>query len=335
MTCTIDEKASIVYRAVEKHEENEALNLWYSVFGAHHPGCFERDFNAIASPRNQPGDTLGAWYDGRLVSAVHIRRLILHSRDDGNGYLCGNMSNVATLEKYRNQGFSRQLLRLAIERMEQNGEFDVSILGTGQPSHYSVLGWEQISVPATVTIEWKNFDPEMRNIEWRPASEILSSEKELILALHSKTPREYQFDRSPSTQFEQWVGWNWQLYKSIIYVYHQNDSKGYVVIDKSDNVKDIFVSEWRASNIDVEKRLFKIAAEKIRHQQQHQTNIVRFHGLPQHMSIDELKEWGGTVKIESNADTMIRNIRLPQETMDKIKTAYSKGSATFWPGDSF
>jgi hypothetical protein len=336
MTCSISENTSVIYRPVEKQEQGQALDLWYSIFGADNPGCFERDFNVYASPINQEGDTIGAWCDGQLVSAIHIRRIILQSRNDGMKYLCGGMSNVATLQKYRNQGFSQHLLRLAIERMEQSDQFDLSLLGTGQYKHYSALGWEQIQVPDTFTIEWKNSDPNMSNVEWCSASNIFSSDRDLILAMHSRNPREYQFDRSPSTAFEHWVGWNWQLHKAIIYIHREKES-GYVVIGKPDNLNDIFVSEWRASNVDVEKKLLTIAAEEIRRrqQQQQQTNIIRFHGLPQYMTINELEQWGGTIKIDSNEDMMIRNIRLPVETIDKIKLAYSKGSATFWPGDSF
>jgi GNAT superfamily N-acetyltransferase len=334
MTCSINENPSVIYRPVKKHEQGQALDLWYSVFGADNPGCFERDFTIEASPNYQKGDTIGAWHDGQLVSAVHIRRIVLQSGDDDMKYLCGGISNVATLPIYRNQGFSRHLLRLAIERMEQSGEFDLSMLGTGRYNHYYVLGWEQINVPNTITIEWNNFDLNMNNIEWCSTSEIFLSDREFILALHTKNSRKYQFDRSPSTVFEHWVGWNWQLHQAIIYIYREKDS-GYVVISKPNNVKDIYVSEWRASNVDVEKKLFKIAAEEIHRRQQGQTNIVRFHGLPQYMTINELEQWAGKTKIEPNEDMMIRNIRLPNETTNKIKTAYSKGAATFWPGDSF
>ncbi|CAF1091001.1 unnamed protein product [Rotaria sp. Silwood1] len=334
MTCNINENLSVVYRPIEKDEQVQALDLWYSVFGAHSPGCFERDFTNEAAPTYQDGDTIGAWCDGQLVSTVHIRRLILQSRDNGTKYLCGGISNVATLENYRNRGFSRHLLRLAIERMERSGEFDLSILGTGRYKHYSVLGWEQMNVPNTTTIEWKNFDSNMNNIKWCSPSEIFSSDKELILALHTKNPREYQFDRSPSSVFEHFIGWNWRLNNAIIYIHHEEES-GYVVISKSDNINDIYVSEWRAPNIDVERKLFKIAAEEIYRRQQQQTNIVRFHGLPQYMTIEELEQWAGKIKIDFVADMMIRNIRLSKETIDKIKTAYLKGSATFWSADYF
>ncbi|CAF0892818.1 unnamed protein product [Rotaria sordida] len=334
MTCNINENFSVVYRPIEKDEQDKALNLWYSVFETHNPGCFERDFNSEAAPTYQYGDTIGAWYDGQLVSAVHIRRFILQSRDDGIKYLCGGISNVATLQNYRNQGFSRHLLRLAIKRMEQNEEFGLSILGTGQYNHYSVLGWEQMNTPHRITIEWKNFDSTMNKMKWCSTSEIFSSDKELILALHTKNPREYQFDRSPSSVFEHFVGWNWQLNEAIIYIYREEEL-GYVVISKPNNINDIYVSEWRAPNIDVERKLLKIAAEEIYRRQEQQTNIIRFHGLPQYMTIDELEQWAGKIKIDYNVNMMIRNIRLPKKTIDKIITAYSKGSATFWPADIF
>jgi hypothetical protein len=53
------------------------------------------------------------------------------------------------------------------------------------------------------------------------------------------------------------------------------------------------------------------------------------------MSIEEFEQWVGKIKIEREEDMMIRNIRLPNETIDKIKTAYSKGASTFWDGGIF
>ncbi|CAF2614363.1 unnamed protein product [Rotaria sp. Silwood2] len=334
MTCNINKNSSVVYRPVEKHEQVQALDLWVSVFEPGNLGWFERDFALEAAPTYQHGDTIGAWYDGELISTVHIRRIMVQSRDDDTKYLCGGISNVATLENYRNQGLSRHLLRLAIERMEQNDEFDLSILGTGRYNHYSVLGWEQMNVPNEITIEWKNFDPTMNNRKWCSTSEIFSSDKELLLALHGKNPREYQLDRSPSSLFEHFVGWNWQFNNAIIYI-HREEESGYIVISKPDNINDIHVSEWRAPNIDVERKLFKVAAEEIYRRQQQQTNIIRFHGLPQYITIKELEQWAGKIKIDFKADMMIRNIRLSKETIDKIKAAYSTGSATFWSADAF
>jgi predicted acetyltransferase len=153
MTCAVNETKSVVYRPVEKHEQLQALKLWYIVYEGFSPRCFERDFTDEASPMYQDGDTIGTWYDGQLVSTVHIRRIILQYHDDSIKCLCGGISNVATLEKYRNKGFSRHLLRLAIERMERSNVFDLSMLGTGRHYHYSVLGWEQITVPKIVIIE--------------------------------------------------------------------------------------------------------------------------------------------------------------------------------------
>ncbi|CAF4283372.1 unnamed protein product, partial [Rotaria sordida] len=56
--------------------------------------------------------------------------MILRS-DNNQTYLCGVISNVATLAEFRNQGLSRQLLQQAINKMEQEA-FDISLLGTGR-----------------------------------------------------------------------------------------------------------------------------------------------------------------------------------------------------------
>jgi GNAT superfamily N-acetyltransferase len=312
---------SVIYRPVEKHEQQKAIDLWYTVFPAP-PGFFERYFNTEASPRYQEGDTLGAWIDGKLVSAIHIRRLYVRSRDDNTEYLSGAISNVATLEEYRKHGYSRHLLQMVIRKMEESGEFDISILGTGKPNHYSVLGWEQISLPSPISIEWNHFNSSGDHHRWYPINEIPSNK-----------PRTYQFNRSPVTMFQYWTGWNWQKEKAIIYLL-QDIQQGYVVIAKPDNADEIYVSEWRAANVDIERKLLRLAANEIRRRQP-EIKIIRFHTVPQYISLEELEQWAGTVTVSKNDHTMIRNIRLSNEILKKIKAAYLSGHATFWPGDFF
>ncbi|CAF0754828.1 unnamed protein product [Rotaria sordida] len=322
---------SVIYRSVKNHEQQQAIDLWYKVHKVQ-PGFFERYFNKETSPYYQEGDTLGAWIDGQLVSAIHIRRLYIRSRDDNTEYLCGAISNVATLEEHRRHGYSRHLLRMSITEMEQN-EFDISVLGTGQPNHYSVLGWEQILLPSPISIEWSHFSSSGDNHHWYSTNDILSSNCQLLLDIHSNKPRTYQFNRSPVTMFQGWTGWNWKKENSIAYLLH-DVQQGYIVISNLDNVNDIYISEWRASNVDVERKLFKLAANEIRRRQP-QIKIIRFHTVPQYMSLEELDLWAGTVTISKNDHTMIRNIRLSNEILEKIKAAYLSGHATFWPGDYF
>ncbi|CAF1405737.1 unnamed protein product [Adineta ricciae] len=330
-----NEHSSIIYRSIKHDEHDQALHLWYSVFEEAKPGCFERDFTNEGSPTREEDDTIGAWHNGKLVSAIHIRRVQLQSRDENNvKYLCGGMSNVATLPDYRNQGISRNLLRMGIKHMEKENKFDLSILGTGICKHYSVLGWEQMNVPTLMTIEWKNFDKRIDNIHWYATSEIIHREKQLLLDLYTKSPREYQFDRSPSTFLEHFVGWNWQLEKDIIYICRDNQL-GYIVIGKAEDIDNIYISEWRAPNVEVEQKLFSVAVQEIQRRQKQQTNNIRVHGLPQHMTLNEFEQWAGKINIEYENDMMIRNVQLPHEIFEKIKVAYSKGSATFWQGDMF
>lgn len=148
----MNEVTSVIYRSIEKHEQGHAIDFWHSAFGLDNSGCFERDFSAEVSPNYQERDVIGAWCDGKLVSTVYIQRIIIQSDEDDIKCLCGGICDVGTLEKYRKQGLSRHLLRLAIEKMEKSDDFDLSMLRTGQSNHYSVLGWEPISAPHTVLL---------------------------------------------------------------------------------------------------------------------------------------------------------------------------------------
>ena len=73
--------SSIVYPHLEKHEQQLTLNLWYCVFKKN-SGFYERYFLPDTSPHYRESDTLGAWHHDKLVSTVHIRRLILESSEN-------------------------------------------------------------------------------------------------------------------------------------------------------------------------------------------------------------------------------------------------------------
>ena len=131
--------SSVVYRHVEKHEQQQALDMWHSIFH-NTPRFCERYFSTDASPHYREGDTLGAWYNDRLVSTVYIRRLILSSREEHHEFVCGGIGNVATVAEYRRQGLSRHLLKMALEKMRASHEFDICMLGTEKHEHYLTLG---------------------------------------------------------------------------------------------------------------------------------------------------------------------------------------------------
>lgn len=323
---------SILYRPIEKHEQQQALDLWYTTF-TQRPGFFERYFNEETAPHYQQGDTIGVWVNGKLVSALHIRRIYIRSRDDNIEYLCGAIANVATLEEYRKHGYSRELLRMAIKKMEESNEFDLSILGTGRPNHYAALGWEQISVPSPVTVQWNHFSSSADQYHWHSPNEILPSNSKLLLDIHSIKPRTYQFSRSPAVMFQHWTGWIWTNDKAIIHLLGDGQ-QGYVVITKADDPDEVYVSEWRAVNVTLEKRLLKLAANEIRRRHP-QTRTIRFHTAPQYISLEEFDEWAGDLTVTKNDHMMIRNIRLSNEILEKIKAAYTSGHATFWRGDHF
>lgn len=327
-----NDNLTVIYRPIKKHEHQQAIDLWHQVFNAP-PGFFERYFAEETSPFYREGDTLGAWLNNTLVSAVHIRRLYIRSRDDNVEYLCGAIANVATLVEHRKHGYSRNLLRMAITKMEQSEEFDISVLGTSRPNHYSILEWEQINLPSPISIEWRHFSSSGDNHQWYPINEIPTTCYQHLLDMHSNKPRTYQFNRSPLSMIQGWTGWNWQRDNAIVYM-SRDVSQGYIIITNPDNPDNVCVSEWRAPNADAEKKLFKVAVNEIRRRQP-QENFIRFHTVPQYISLEEIEQDSGGVVISKNDHTMIRNIRLSNETLEKIKAAYLSGHATFWSGDYF
>jgi predicted acetyltransferase len=323
--------SSIVYRHLEKHEQQQALDMWYSIFKVN-PGCDERYFSSDASPSYQEGDTLSAWHNGKLVSTVHIRRLTLRSSENNEEYLCAVICNVATVVEYRRQGLSRHLLKMATDKMEKSNEFDISMLGTGNHHHYATLGWAQVSEPNQVMIDWKMTTSSDTDARWRSVSDVLSHDVELLLKIHSDKPRIYQIDRSPPTMFQHWVKCEWQNDAAIICLYEHEKEQGYVVIGHHDSETDVCVLEWRASNSNLEQKLLSLAASEIR-QRHGQTKAICLFALPQHMTIDQLTECAGLVKVGIHQDAMMRNIRLSNDVYEKIKAAFSDGRAVYWSGD--
>ena len=324
------EGTSIVFRPVEKHEQQQVLDLWCRIFGAK-PGFYERYFCPKASPLYQEGDTLGAWDKDQLVSTVYIRRFHLRSSEENRQYRCGGIGNVATLPDYRRQGLSRHLLRMALAKMEQSEEFDLSFLGTEKHQHYLPLGWESISEPTAVHLDWKTLPKPDTGLEWRSASDVLLNDIERMSNIHSEQPRLYQVERSPATIFQYWVKWEWENDEAIVYL---EEDQGYIVIGKIESEQDVSILEWRAPNIAVEQTLLSLAVSEIRRRHDAATTI-RLFALPQYMTMAELAEWAGPVQHGSNPESMVRNIRLSVDTYSRIKEAFSNGQATFWSGDFF
>ncbi|CAF0761570.1 unnamed protein product [Adineta steineri] len=309
--------SSIIYRYVEKHEQQHAVDLWCPIFKTNF-NVEKSYFSLDASPNYEEGDTLGAWYNDKLISTLHIRRLILFSNENNKKYLCGGITNVATREEYRNHGFSRHLLQM----------------GTGRPNHYSVFGWEQVPQPIKIIIQWKTISSLDIDVVWRPISDLSSEDFELLHKIHSNNPRIYQIVRTPSTIFQHWVKMRWESNHAIVCLYEHKEEQGYVVIGKSDNEADICVLEWQAPNRNLEQKLLSLAVTEIR-QRYESKKVICLFALPKYMTIEDLTQWAGPPQIGINQEIMMRNIRLPKEIYEKIKISYSNGSTVFWSGDYF
>lgn len=130
---------SVVYRAIEKHEEPKVMRLWTSVFNV---GEWLFQSNLDAETTRKPHQTLVAVEDGRIVSAVQY--FIRHTRWTGGSVnKMGAIVNVATYEEARRKGHSGRLLEMAIENMAKDG-CTWSLLFTGSNAHYERYGWKTL-----------------------------------------------------------------------------------------------------------------------------------------------------------------------------------------------
>src|SRR5436309_11971340 len=87
-----------------------------------------------------PDWTVGAFVDGRLVADV--RTIPMARRMGGKATGFGAIGPVACLSAYRRQGHVGRLLRLALERMREQG-IALSGLFTPHDALYARFGWER------------------------------------------------------------------------------------------------------------------------------------------------------------------------------------------------
>lgn len=302
-------------RPLVPSEQGAALALWQEVFPTP-PGYFERYYSA--DPNYVSGDTLGIWDDQALVSAIHIcRRPVVW--EDG-ALLCGGIANVATREEYRRQGLSRQLLAVAIKKMEDES-YHFSLLGTGTPGHYAPLGWASVRRPQAMLTLASNVVPS--TLVWETAGQVAP-----LAETYSRTPRPLQFLR-PAGYFEDWVGWDWRRQNALI---GHSGAGDYLVLGNADESDEpLPILEWRARDEAAELSLFRAAVARA-HQNGHPR--LWLGTLPQHMGIEALQSLGEVTRHVEGGD-MIRNITLPQDEYARVAQAYQAGLAVWWPGDGF
>ena len=304
-----------VFRPIDAADQPDALDLWHTVFDV------SRDYFAryfAADPWYQPGDSFGAWAEGKLVSAVHLCRRPMAW--NGDALLCGGIANVATLPEYRKNGLSRRLLSLAIERMEDGG-FAFSLLGTGVPDHYAQLGWGMIHLPRfQIALSDGAASAEGSLEPARPT--------ETVTAQYAADPRPLQQKRPPQ-YFEGWVGWHWSSGGALI---GTAPGEGYIILKVPESPEHpVTVEEWRAGNADAEALLIRQAASQAG---QRGHGKIAFEALPQYVEISALEALGTVEKTQSWGQ-MIRNVGLSENDYAQVKDAYLSGRAAWWPADGF
>lgn len=329
-------KLVITCRSITKSEQDQVIDLWKKVFGPEMDGYFERYFSPLASPHYIEGDCLGAFIGIRedvLISVVYIRRMYVKSSEEKTKYLCGVVSNVATVPEYRNNGLSRELLRQSINKMNDD-KFDFSILGTGRTNHYTPLGWKSVTMKIEYfieadIIEFPSFD---ESIIWTSITEFNSYEK--LFDIFQINPRPYGFDRNHLSLFEHWVGWHWKHNNSFIGLLSNN--QGYIILSEPDGKHGhLNICEWKATDSENELKLLSLAAKDIV-QRFHRKNF-QIHTYPQYTDFDALKWTKSKILFEQNADIMFRNIQLNENTFQRIQQSFENANSrsTIWLEEYF
>jgi GNAT superfamily N-acetyltransferase len=326
------------FRPIERGDHPAALALWYTVFPAA-PGYFERYF--AVDPWYQSGDCLGAWAGDMLVSAVHVCRRPLEWQ--GGTLWCGAIANVATLSEYRNRGLSRELLRRAVQRMEEQ-QIDFSMLFTGIVGHYAPLGWEYVPTPgAVITLSAQalrgGLGPSNRSDPSDPSdpsdvsdmsdpSTALAPADALprCMTLYEQCGRRPLALRRPEAYFRGWVGWSLGYGKTEVIV--RDD--GYAVLRLPEKPEEpVRLIELRSAGVDAERELLNEAARRA-----HRPGITRL-ALDALPSSKALTEAPGMVEITSGGGMMLRNVGMEEPAFREVAGLYRTGAAAWWEADGF
>ena len=298
-------------RPVAPAQYDEALALWRDVFGVHDE-YFTRYYHG--DPWYRPGDTLGAWVGGRLVSTVHTcRRPVNWER---RTLVCAAVANVATLPDQRGRGLSRALLSAATARWLMD-EFSFGQLGTGIPGFYERQGWEVMPMGKFhIALE--------RSAPSPPAHKLVAGAD--ILERYSRSTRPLLLQRSPQYMAD-WVSYEHGKLGTETWAI---DDRGYITARFPQDGSEAQVQEWVAPDAVAEQALILAA---LRAAQDHGITQVSFHGMPQFIDPLIAFETLGTVTLTPEAHAMVRNISLTDAEYSAVKGAYIAGQATCWPAD--
>jgi predicted N-acetyltransferase YhbS len=127
----------MIIRSLIDGEQDACLDLWDVAFEGAPRAYFERYFQ---DPHWHLQDTVVCEEEGRLVSAVHVVRRVVETRQ-GRRNMAG-IANVSTHPDFRGGGRSTACLTETIARMGADPTLDFSLLGTGIPDFYARLGWK-------------------------------------------------------------------------------------------------------------------------------------------------------------------------------------------------
>jgi predicted N-acetyltransferase YhbS len=128
----------MVIRSLHSGEQDACLDLWDAAFDDTPRSYFEKYFK---EPTWTLEDTVVCEESGRLVSAVHVVRRVVETRE-GRRNMAG-IANVGTDPSFRGGGRSTACLQETHRRLDADPWFDFGLLGTGIHDYYARLGWQR------------------------------------------------------------------------------------------------------------------------------------------------------------------------------------------------
>jgi predicted N-acetyltransferase YhbS len=317
-------------RAVKPDEYEDVLGLWRAVWGSDGDAYFRAYL--YGDPWHEDRFCRIARCDGKVVAAVHICKRPV--RRGTRELWMGGIANVATLPEYRRFGLSAELLRQAVQVMDEEG-FDYSALGTGYFGHYAKHGWFQSTHPvyALKLTEEDTLPPADPSVEPLSVSAWLEEAPPVYAAFNSGLPQ--FFVRS----LDYWNGWlriryeGWNPERPLLLGLRRDGIlEGYLLgalpsePGRGGEIQEIAALEPAG--------LTRLIAGAVRTGTtagaSHLT--LRLPALP--TVLDDISSLGDLETHQDNS-TMYRRFRLDEPTMNEMVQEWERGDIVWWGPDGF
>lgn len=240
----MEEALSEECRQLTRDERDGAEQVISAVFGENdssldQPACH-------VDPWRDQERMFGCLVDGRVVSVVHLMRRKAYV--NGGQWSFGAIAGVSTLPEFRSRGYSSKLMRLAAEKIIEDGH-DFGLLGTDINPFYEKLGWFDVpktsmAVDISGPISLELTAEVDADIPWQTLAPIYEA---------FNTDRPFAVVRTP----EYWRGWaeTWFKGTTRLLVRDGSEAVAYAIVRSRPDKMDLEEVGWLPDCSDVARQL--------------------------------------------------------------------------------